>query len=128
MHTNIFEPLEMASTSYDLDKSKHSRVAKVYGRNDDEYFEMPFEVLKISFYSGGGNLISSIEDYSKFLKIFLNAGQGPDRQIISISSYKSMLKSLNEELVMKQMLSQAPMLSEDVIFFPHPPNLGVQVS
>jgi CubicO group peptidase (beta-lactamase class C family) len=29
-----------------------------------------------------------------------------------------MLKSLNEELVMKQMLSQAPMLSEDVDFFP----------
>ena len=27
MHTNIFEPLEMASTSYDLVKSKHSRVA-----------------------------------------------------------------------------------------------------
>ena len=119
MHTNIFEPLEMANTSYDLDKSKHSRVAKVYGRNDDEYFEMPFEVPeKSSFYSGGGNLISSIEDYSKFIKIFLNAGQVPDRQIISISSHKSMLKSLNEELVMKQMLSQAPMLSEDVDFFP----------
>ena len=35
-----------------------------------------------------------------------------------MSSNDSMLKSMNEELVMKQMLSQVPMLSEDVDFFP----------
>ena len=119
MQANIFEPLEMANTSYDLDKSKHSRVAKVYGRNGDEYFEMPFEVPeKSSFYSGGGNLISSLDDYSKFLKIFLNSGKGSQEQILSESSISSMLSSLNEELVMKKMLTQVPMLSNDVAFFP----------
>tara|TARA_B100000524_G_scaffold45975_1_gene21875 strand:+ start:108 stop:1265 length:1158 start_codon:yes stop_codon:yes gene_type:complete len=119
MHTHIFEPLGMSNTSYDLDKSKHSRVAKVYGRNGDEYFEMPFEVPeKSSFYSGGGNLISSLDDYSKFLKIFLNSGKGSQEQILSESSISSMLCSLNEELVMKKMLTQVPMLSNDVDFFP----------
>ena len=119
MHTHIFEPLGMSNTSYDLDKSKHSRVAKVYGRNGDEYFEMPFEVPeKSSFYSGGGNLISSLDDYSKFLKIFLNSGKGSQEQILSESSISSMLSSLNEELVMKKMLTQVPMLSNDVDFFP----------
>ena len=119
MHTHIFEPLEMSNTSYDLDKNKHSSVAKVYGRNDDEYFEMPFEVPeKSSFYSGGGNLISSLDDYSKFLRIFLNSGKGYQKQIISESSISSMLSSLNDELVMKKMLTQVPMLSNDVDFFP----------
>ena len=119
MHTHIFEPLGMSNTSYDLDKNKHSRVAKVYGRNNDEYLEMPFEVPeKSSFYSGGGNLISNLEDYSKFLRIFLNSGKGSKKQIISESSIASMLSSLNEELVMKKMLTQVPMLSNDVDFFP----------
>ena len=119
MHTHIFEPLGMSNTSYDLDKNKHSRVAKVYGRNNDEYLEMPFEVPeKSSFYSGGGNLISNLEDYSKFLRIFLNSGKGSQKQIISESSIASMLSSLNEELLMKKMLTQVPMLSNDVDFFP----------
>ena len=119
MLTHIFEPLGMSNTSYDLDKNKHSRVAKVYGRNNDEYLEMPFEVPeKSSFYSGGGNLISNLEDYSKFLRIFLNSGKGSKKQIISESSIASMLSSLNEELVMKKMLTQVPMLSNDVDFFP----------
>lgn len=119
MHTHIFEPLGMSNTSYDLDKNKHSRVAKVYGRNNYEYSEMPFEVPeKSSFYSGGGNLISNLEDYSKFLRIFLNSGKGSQKQIISESSIASMLSSLNEELLMKKMLTQVPMLSNDVDFFP----------
>ena len=119
MHTHIFEPLGMSNTSYDLDKNKHSRVAKVYGRNNDEYLEMPFEVPeKSSFYSGGGNLISNLEDYSKFLRIFLNSGKGSKKQIISESSIASMLSSLNEELLMKKMLTQVPILSNDVDFFP----------
>ena len=119
MLTHIFEPLGMSNTSYDLDKNKHSRVAKVYGRNNDEYLEMPFEVPeKSSFYSGGGNLISNLEDYSKFLRIFLNSGKGSKKQIISESSIASMLSSLNEELLMKKMLTQVPMLSNDVDFFP----------
>ena len=80
---------------------------------------MPFEVPeKSSFYSGGGNLISSLDDYSKFLKIFLNSGKGSQEQILSESSISSMLSSLNEELVMKKMLTQVPMLSNDVDFFP----------
>ena len=101
MHTHIFEPLGMSNTSYDLDKNKHSRVAKVYGRNNDEYSEMPFEVPeKSSFYSGGGNLISNLEDYSKFLRIFLNSGTGSKKQIIAESSIASLLSSFYVELVM----------------------------
>lgn len=119
MQKNIFEPLGMENTSYDLEAKDHARVATVYGRNEDKYFEMPFEVPeKSNFYSGGGNLISNLDDYIKFLRVFLDYEKEEKDIILSSSSIKSMLTSFNEELLMRNMLTQVPMLSNNVDFFP----------
>ena len=119
MKKNIFEPLEMDDTSYDLSEEEHHRVVNVYGRNGSDYQEMPFSIPKQSaFYSGGGNLISSLDNYSKFLKVFLNSGKSNGAEILSSSSTESMLSSLNREVLMTKMPSVAPMLSNDVEFFP----------
>ena len=72
MKENIFNPLGMKDTSYDLPLSDHDRVTKVYNRTEQSFAEIPFGVTEtFDFYSGGGGLISNAEDYSTFLKIFL---------------------------------------------------------
>ena len=120
MKRNIFNPLNMENTSYDLSEEDHDRVVAVYGRNGDAYMQMPFEVPeKSSFYSGGGNLISNVDDYSSFLKLFLNVGTVNGEKILSEKSVQSMLQSLNKTLEMNTMKTQVPMLSDNVDFFPN---------
>lgn len=122
MKKNIFEPLEMHDTSYDFPEEEHNRVVNVYGRNGNDYQEMPFSIPKKSaFYSGGGNLISSLDNYSKFLKVFLNSGKSNEVQILSSASTESMLTSLNKDVLMTKMPTVTPMLSNDVDFFPQSP-------
>ena len=107
MTLNVFEPLGMNSTSYDLDKTEHERMVNVYTRTGDGYEAMPFSVPeKSAIYSGGGGLISNLKDYSQFLKVFLNSGQVNETKILSESSVNIMMKSLNEEIAMTKLPSQ----------------------
>ena len=77
MKENIFNPLGMNDTSYDLPLSDHDRVTKVYNRTGENFDEIPFGVTEtFDCYSGGGGLISNAEDYTTCLKIFLNKGKG----------------------------------------------------
>ena len=116
MKKNIFDPLEMKNTGYDLPSSEHARVAKVYNRTDEDFSEIPFGVSeKYEFYSGGGGLISNIDDYSTFLKIFLNAGKGNEAQILKEESVQTMLSSVNKEIKMKNLETSSPPLTEDMI-------------
>jgi CubicO group peptidase (beta-lactamase class C family) len=116
MKKNIFDPLEMRDTGYDLPSTEHARVAKVYSRSEDSFSEIPFGVSeKYDFYSGGGGLISSIHDYSAFLKIFLNAGKENETQILKKESVEVMLTSLNREMKMKNLETSSPPLTEHMI-------------
>ena len=119
MTLNVFEPLGMNSTSYDLDKTEHERMVNVYTRTGDGYEAMPFSVPeKSAIYSGGGGLISNLKDYSQFLKVFLNSGQVNETKILSESSVNIMMKSLNEEIAMTKLPSQNSVLTKDMEFFP----------
>ena len=119
MTENIFKPLGMIDTSYDVPKEKNERIVKVYGRNEQDYFEMPFDPPeKSEFYSGGGNLLSTLSDYSAFLTMFLNRGKSPEGQILKEASVDLMLSNQTGELLMKKMKTSAPILSNDVDFFP----------
>jgi len=116
MKKNIFDPLEMSDTGYDLPSTQHARVAKVYNRAEDSFSEIPFGVSeKYDFYSGGGGLISNIHDYSAFLKIFLNEGKGNGAQILEEDSVKIMLSSFNREIKMRKLETSAPPLTEDMV-------------
>ena len=119
MTLNVFEPLGMNSTSYDLDKTEQERMVNVYTRTGDGYEAMPFSVPeKSAIYSGGGGLISNLKDYSQFLKVFLNSGQVNETKILSESSVNIMMKSLNEEIAMTKLPSQNSVLTKDMEFFP----------
>jgi CubicO group peptidase (beta-lactamase class C family) len=86
LQKTILDPLDMADTGFEVPAAKRQRFSSMYGLSD----EQPLALLesnrdsafipstgngKVNFQSGGGGLISSIEDYWQFAQMMLNRGE-----------------------------------------------------
>jgi len=85
----IFEPLEMNDTFFQIPNNKIDRLATCYifDQTNDKYiveddFEKSSYREKPSCYSGGGGLLSTIDDYMKFCKLLQNKGAKNNLNII----------------------------------------------
>ncbi len=85
----IFDKLGMNDTDFYVPKEKWTRLTKVYTKNqDDKLIEVEGAIYegfkhKIQYLSGGGGLVSTLEDYMKFCLMMLNGGRYKDNQIVS---------------------------------------------
>jgi len=71
----IFEPLGMENTYFYRD-GPSPNVAKLYRLEDDELVENPdMFFVNGSYFSGGGGLFSTAEDYLQFALVLLNDGE-----------------------------------------------------
>ena len=86
----IFDPLEMNDTYFYLPDSKKKRLVPVQTKKDDNWviFEddrfnenYPVEGER-KFFAGGCGLSSTVEDYYKFLSVFLNNGKYKGKSFI----------------------------------------------
>ncbi len=85
LRTRIFEPLGMKDTWFYLPPDRHSRLVtlhegvdgKVVPRKDKVFdgVNPDYPKLKGTYFSGGAGLSGPIEDYAKFLQMFLNGGE-----------------------------------------------------
>jgi len=93
LRTRLFQPLGMNDTYFYLPKDKHSRLVPVYepkegsltratGKLYDGVDPM-YPTLEGKYYSGGAGLSSTVEDYAKFLQMFLNKGEYNGQRILS---------------------------------------------
>jgi len=87
LHTAIFEPLGMVDTSFEIVPQKTARFACCYERNlkkemvlNDDGQASRF--VNLSFYSGGGGLISTVGDYYRFCQMLLGGGTLDGARII----------------------------------------------
>jgi len=85
----IFEPLEMNDTFFQIPNNKIDRLATCYifDQTNDKYiveddFEKSSYREKPSCYSGGGGLLSTIDDYMKFCNLLQNKGATNNLNII----------------------------------------------
>ena len=87
LRAQIFEPLGMADTDFDVPPDKHDRLAENYEVREeglvpstlfgaDEFLEPP------AFLSGGGGLVSTAQDYWRFCQMLLNGGQLDDARVL----------------------------------------------
>lgn len=84
----VFSPLGMTDTAFHVDDDRAPRFAALYGRNsrkelvllDDprgsSYREPP------AFLSGGGGLVSTIGDYTRFCQMLANGGELDGRRVL----------------------------------------------
>ena len=86
----IFEPLDMNDTYFYLPDSKKERLVPVQTKKDnnwvifeDDRFNENYPVEgKRKFFAGGCGLSSTVEDYYKFLSVFLNNGKYKGKSFI----------------------------------------------
>lgn len=85
LRKRIFDPLGMKDTYFYLPKEKHNRLVPLYQVRDGKleklsgkaYDRVDPDYPKTAgkYFSGGAGLSSTVEDYAKFLQLFLNGGQ-----------------------------------------------------
>lgn len=100
LEEKIFKPLGMKDTSFYLPQSKLDRLAVVYSWNNGKAERAPVEGTIASqghyvngprkSFSGGAGLLSTAEDYARFLQALLNGGELNGRRILSRKSVELM--------------------------------------
>ncbi len=89
LENHILKPLEMKDTFFEVPANKINR----FGTNHqfgadgklniiDRPSESPY-TKKVSFFSGGGGLVSTAEDYMRFCQAMLNGGELDGKRILS---------------------------------------------
>ena len=97
LHERIFEPLGMKDTGFSTPASKLDRLATAYLRNAQtgalELYDSPEGgqwSRPQAFPSGGGGLVSTIDDYLAFGRMMLNQGRYGSTRILSRPSVETM--------------------------------------
>ncbi|HET7180359.1 MAG TPA: serine hydrolase domain-containing protein [Chryseosolibacter sp.] len=97
----VFGPLGMKDTYFYLPSDKSARLVALHGLEDGKVFKMsapPYDALspdypKLSgrYFSGGAGMSSTIEDYARFLQLFLNGGSFNGKRLLSRKTVELML-------------------------------------
>jgi len=90
---NIFDPLGMNDTYFNLPAAKANRLATVYTEDDNHKIikwshtfrniDPDYPLMKKQYFSGGAGLSSTALDYAKFMQMLLNGGKYNDNRILS---------------------------------------------
>ncbi|HEY2592490.1 MAG TPA: serine hydrolase domain-containing protein [Chloroflexota bacterium] len=90
----IFQPLGMRDTGFSVPSEKRSRLAVVYNRTPSglRAEQTPIRLLNLHtipenrYYSGGGGLAGTAEDYARFGMMLANGGQLDGERVLSRST------------------------------------------
>lgn len=97
---NIFQPIGMNDTYFNVPKSKATRLAAVYTEdslhhivpldNEKSGIDADYPLAHKTYFSGGADLTSTALDYAKFLQMLLNGGTYNGHEILSPRSVQMM--------------------------------------
>lgn len=108
----IFEPLGMKDTYFYVPKNKHNRVVALHEISNGRVVKVTHEVYDNvdpgyptsngTYYSGGAGLSSTVEDYGRFLQLFLNKGELNGKRLLSRKTVELMLTLQTREPIASQ--------------------------
>lgn len=82
LQTRMFEPLGMTDTGFYVPDEKYDRFSEVYGFDPETGAMVPipfpgvmFRKETVAFESGGGGLVSTMDDYGQFAQMLVNQGE-----------------------------------------------------
>jgi len=94
LQTRLFDPLGMDDTGFDVPEEDFGRLSMIYTKTSESEELTPVENLtkgvmqKVTLFSGGGGLVSTIGDYGKFGQMLLNGGELNDTRVLEESTVK----------------------------------------
>ncbi len=96
LRENIFNPLSMYDTGYNVSEVKQKRIMKVHFNNEDgSMIQSPVQVSPTgnTVYGGTHGLFSSTKDFLKFCQMILNKGTLNGKQILKEETVELMTKN-----------------------------------
>ena len=100
LRENIFEPLGMKDTYFNVPASKANRLASVYTEDSlghvipwshtFRHIDPDYPLMKKNYFSGGAGLTSTAYDYAIFMQMMLNGGIYNGHRILSKRSVEMM--------------------------------------
>jgi len=116
---NIFEPLKMYDTSFQLAEQDLPRLATIYSRSGSgDVAALPARTNS-DFLSGGGGLVSTAHDYVRFLRALLGDGELDGVRILDEDTIELMARNHIGDLEAGSSRGSAmPELSNPFDFFP----------
>ncbi len=123
MQERILGPLAMDSTAFSMTDDMRSRLAAMHQRDETGEltatdFELPSDP---DIHMAGHGLYSTADDYMKFIRMWLNDGDGPDGRILQSSTVEMAVQNQLGDLKVKMLPGVIPSLSNDAEFFPGMP-------
>lgn len=121
MQEQIFNPLEMNDTAFTLTPSMLERRASMHHRQADGSliadtdFILPQEP---EVHMGGHGLYSTVSDYLKFIRLWLNRGEVNGQRLLQESTLELALNNGLADIAMKNLPGSIPTLSNDVNIYP----------
>jgi CubicO group peptidase (beta-lactamase class C family) len=97
---HVFTPLDMEDTWFYLPQDKQDRLVPVQHKVNGKWENFPVTFYDPdypkkgakSFFSGGAGLSSTVEDYAKFLQMYLNKGEYNGTRLLSRTTVDMMMK------------------------------------
>ena len=97
LQTRMFDPLGMKDTGFDVPEEDQDRLAMIYTKNRESGELVPVEALtnqvkqKVTLFSGGGGLVSTLADYGRFGQMLLNGGELDGVRVLKESTVKMIM-------------------------------------
>ena len=116
----IFDPLRMPDTRFEVDERMAPRLAAVSLRGEDGRFG-DFALAPPSnpeFYGMGHALYSTAPDYMRFLRMVLNKGALDGKRIVSEAGLQRLLANQIGNTPIPLLKTAAPAITADAEFFP----------
>ena len=96
----VFEPLEMTDTAFSVPEDKVARFADCYHKTEadtrallDPGDDSSFAQAKVTMFSGGGGLVSTLDDYYRFGEMIRRGGKLGDRRVLGSSTLAFMRRN-----------------------------------
>lgn len=118
--TRIFEPLGIRDMTFEIDDSIRQRLAGMHARGTDGTLTlMEFELPAMpEIHMGGHGLYGTVGDYMRFIRMWLNDGQGEHGRVLKAETVQMAEKNHLGDKKVTMLPGIIPSLSNDAEFFP----------
>ena len=118
--TRIFEPLGIRDMTFEIDDSIRQRLAGMHARGTDGALTpMEFELPAMpEIHMGGHGLYGAVGDYMRFIRMWLNDGQGEHGRVLKAETVQMAEKNHLGDKKVTMLPGVIPSLSNDAEFFP----------
>ena len=113
LEARIFTPLGMTDTAFYVPEDDYARFSQVYGYNPEDgqlvpvpYPSVQFRKETVAFESGGGGLVSTMDDYGRFTQMLLNGGELDGARLLQEDTVTLMRTNLLPEDIYLSTLGQ----------------------